>query len=261
MDKVIGTFSSPRFSIREGMDNGFTLSSTRRQAPSNSQMGLSLLRFASALPRSFTTRLLGPNSSYPSSHTFSNRCRSDPTNPRANESLYHYQKLFLRALSQAASVKSRHPKENVSGGGSSRRKTRPHKETTSRYRGRGSGRSIPTMSAAVKTRLRMDLEDYRDSSASFGRQFFGDVGPGSGSTSESGSGFGFEPKMTPMEDEDLQGAIEVMEDDSSAGFIMQVEALSDRESSLFFGWRHLNCDFRVLRGIHIRALIDILCNS
>ncbi|KAK7449791.1 hypothetical protein VKT23_013268 [Stygiomarasmius scandens] len=242
MDEVIDTFSSPRFSIREGMDNGLALSSTRRLASSNSQMGLSLLRFASALPHSFTTRLLGPNSAYPSSDTFSSRRHSGTTNPRANESLYHYQKLFLRALSQAASVKSRHhrkPKENVSGGSSSRRKTRPYKETTSRYRGRGSGRSIPTMSAAVKTRLRMDLEDYRDSSASFGRQFFGDVGPGPGSTptSESGSGFGFEPRMTPMEDEDLQGTIEVVEDDSSAGFIMQVEALSDRFSGAFISER------------------------
>ncbi|THU77633.1 hypothetical protein K435DRAFT_846104 [Dendrothele bispora CBS 962.96] len=155
---------------------------------------------------------------------------------------FGWTKLFFHALSQAASAKSRHvrkSKEYVSGGSSGKKKkTTSHKENSSRHRGNGSTRTAPAISAAVKTRLRMDLEEYRDSRRAYGRDFSSEIHPGTGSTSTADSGSDIrrqmdDMSMTPTEDDEQANEIkyvnEDMEDGDTAVFVMQVEALSNRE--------------------------------
>ncbi|THV08001.1 hypothetical protein K435DRAFT_788314 [Dendrothele bispora CBS 962.96] len=259
MDEVINTFSSPRFAIGDSMDDMSASFSAKTIAVRNRQFGVPLLRIASSLPHGITNHVLASPT---------NRRYSDPhinLNPRTNDALCRYQKLFFNALSQAASAKSRHvrkSKEYVSGGSSGKKKkTTLHKESSSRHRGNGPTRSAPAISAAVKTRLRMDLEEYRDSRGAYGRDFSSEIHPGTGSTSTADSGSDIrrqmdDMSMTPTEDDEQANEIkyvnEDMEDDDTAGFVMQVEALSNRTSALILA------EFRIFIYMQKRYLLAFL---
>ncbi|KAF5372852.1 hypothetical protein D9758_001538 [Tetrapyrgos nigripes] len=253
MDELIETFSSPQFAIQES-----TFSDP--SPPSSTKALARLYRSAGFLPGVATfplTHLLSSSAPEADRHINMNphphprpHSRLDPH----QEVLHRYQQFFIHALSQAASAKARHhrkPKENGYGHTGRRRSAKPAGPRSSRVK--GSRKSMP-MSAAVKTRLKMDMEDvYHGYHGTLSRKVFGagagagagSSPPGSGSSQRIGiNGTGTETETKwdeEMETEGTangstsmstrQGTSEMESEDSR--FVMQVEALSDRFSGAF----------------------------